>query len=149
MYPTRAGFFHKKCISETSDILLFFRWGSATFASIMDYHANQTTRDWDSTHPFTDGYTFELQRPMLSNCSEKVAHGKGGGEGHRQQKTEAMTSPSKVPTWRKVGYEFTQSTTLHGVNKITEPTPFPSRRWDKQPNKMSDANSMPERCWPT
>ncbi len=35
----------------------------------------------------------------------------------------------KTPTsWQRVWFDFTQSTTLHGVNKITEDTPFNIRR---------------------
>ena len=30
--------------------------------------------------------------------------------------------------WGAAWYNFSQSTTLHGVNKITEPTPFKIRR---------------------
>ena len=34
----------------------------------------------------------------------------------------------KAAAWKTVWYEFSQSTTLHGVNKITEETPFNIRR---------------------
>ena len=34
--------------------------------------------------------------------------------------------------WRREWYEFTQSTTCHGVNKITQETPFTARRYGRK-----------------
>lgn len=34
----------------------------------------------------------------------------------------------KPKSWTEVWYDFTQTTTFHGVNKITESTPFCFRR---------------------
>ncbi len=42
-----------------------------------------------------------------------------------------MISPTKEHhrlSWKQVFYDWTKSTTCHGVNKITEPTQFPVRR---------------------
>ena len=35
---------------------------------------------------------------------------------------------SKRAKWKKVWFDFSQATTLHGINKITEDTPFTARR---------------------
>ena len=35
---------------------------------------------------------------------------------------------SKSSQWKEAWYNFTQNTTLHGVNYITGETPFPIRR---------------------
>ena len=42
--------------------------------------------------------------------------------------SEVETDDSERIRWRKEWYHFTQNTTLHGINKVTDDTPFVARR---------------------
>lgn len=47
----------------------------------------------------------------------------------RRSSTKRKSTEIEVPDgWSKVWYNFTQTTTLHGINKVTESTPFIWRR---------------------
>ena len=37
----------------------------------------------------------------------------------------------KKVSWREEWYQFSQNTTMHGVNKVTEETPFKLRRYER------------------
>ena len=53
----------------------------------------------------------------------------------RHPKEEEAYEDDEIPEdqraeeWKSVCYHFTQNTTFHGMNKITESTPFLLRRW--------------------
>ena len=53
----------------------------------------------------------------------------------RHPKEEEAYEDDEIPEeeraeeWKSVCYHFTQNTTFHGMNKITESTPFILRRW--------------------
>ena len=54
----------------------------------------------------------------------------GQGQG---QPPEVKVSPGDLEEgqeegWKEAWYNFSQSTTLHGVNRITEPSPYTIRR---------------------
>ena len=54
---------------------------------------------------------------------------------HHHPKEEEAYEDDEIPEderaeeWKSVCYHFTQNTTFHGMNKITESTPFILRRW--------------------
>ena len=41
---------------------------------------------------------------------------------------ETRNTKTKRAQWRRVWFDFSQGTTLHGINKITEDNPFTIRR---------------------
>ena len=49
------------------------------------------------------------------------AEGRGKGTEHETGEREGLS-------WKKVWYDYSQSTTLNGVSQITEPTPVSARR---------------------
>ena len=55
----------------------------------------------------------------------------------RQKQKEAQK-------WNEVWYDFTQTTTLHGVCRITEPTPFPIRKWVQLFTSGGEFSPQPE-----
>ncbi|KAI0208866.1 hypothetical protein LSAT2_006482 [Lamellibrachia satsuma] len=56
-----------------------------------------------------------LMRPLTK------AEGRGKGTEHETGEREGLS-------WKKVWYDYSQSTTLNGVSQITEPTPVSARR---------------------
>lgn len=71
------------------------------------------------------GFGFSYSTP--STYGERITHSYEGMtiSDEKNNKEEQIERPV---AWKTVCFDFTQNTTFHGVNKITESTPFILRR---------------------
>ena len=60
-------------------------------------------------------------------CSGNAFNGLNSGTDTVTESFKKKRNGNQV-NWRIVWYDFSQRTTLHGVNRITEANPFPVRR---------------------
>ena len=73
------------------------------------------------------GFGFSYSTP--SNYGDRITHSYEGMtiSDEKSQNIEQVAI-EKPLAWKTVCFDFTQNTTFHGVNKITESTPFVLRR---------------------
>ena len=74
------------------------------------------------------GFGFSYSTP--STYGDRITHSYEGMtiSDEKNANNEESSSIERPVAWKTVCYDFTQNTTFHGVNKITESTPFILRR---------------------